>query len=263
MTHRDSVSANAEPLAVVGVLDILGGRTVRAVGGRRDEYRPLSQTLGDRDDAVADEPCTRARRLAERFGLRKLYIADLDAILHARPNEHALDEVAGEYDSVMLDLGVRDVAATVRVAARWPTWEIVIALETWTNCESLSQVVAEIDPRRIWFSVDLRDGVPQRAPHSDWPHTALDIVAAAQDAGIRQFVILDLKAVGERRGVPTNALCRSIRHNWPATRLATGGGVRGLADLEALAQAGVCRALVGTALHDGSLTPADLQPYRI
>jgi len=40
--------------------------------------------------------------------------------------------------------------------------------------------------------------------------------------------------------------------------LIAGGGVRGLADLTALARAGCNAALVASALHDGKLLPEDL-----
>ena len=43
-----------------------------------------------------------------------------------------------------------------------------------------------------------------------------------------------------------------------ARRLYAAGGVRGLADLTGLAQVGAAGALVATALHDGSLSAADI-----
>jgi phosphoribosylformimino-5-aminoimidazole carboxamide ribotide isomerase len=41
--------------------------------------------------------------------------------------------------------------------------------------------------------------------------------------------------------------------------IVAGGGVRGVPDLEALANAGCDAALVASALHDGRLTPHDIR----
>ncbi|MFW6184077.1 MAG: HisA/HisF-related TIM barrel protein, partial [Chloroflexota bacterium] len=50
----------------------------------------------------------------------------------------------------------------------------------------------------------------------------------------------------------------SLRHEYPALSYYAGGGVRGPADLDALARAGAAGALVATAFHHGTLTAADL-----
>jgi phosphoribosylformimino-5-aminoimidazole carboxamide ribotide isomerase len=66
---------------------------------------------------------------------------------------------------------------------------------------------------------------------------------------------LDLKS--GRSGVPTLELCRAVRELSPDVEIITGGGVRGIADLEALERAGVDGVLIASALHDGSLTPEE------
>ena len=93
--------------------------------------------------------------------------------------------------------------------------------------------------------------------------TGLDSVAAALaavDAGIRSLYVIDLSAEESPRG-PAIALLTSIREAL-ATRAAsialhTGGGIRDLADLTALARAGAASAVVGRALAAGSFTIAE------
>ena len=66
---------------LVGVIDLMGGVAVRAVGGRRDEYRPVVGRLCDSPD-----PLEIANAYRESYGIDTLYVADLDAILGRPPN---------------------------------------------------------------------------------------------------------------------------------------------------------------------------------
>ncbi|MEX2558660.1 MAG: HisA/HisF-related TIM barrel protein, partial [Pirellulales bacterium] len=63
---------------------------------------------------------------------------------------------------------------------------------------------------------------------------------------------------GMDAGVAALALCRELRQRHQQLELVSGGGVRGLQDLRALAEAGCDAALVASALHDGRLTAGDL-----
>ena len=55
-------------MRVIGVIDLLNGRAVRACAGRRDRYPPIG------------DPVDLARRYVEHYRLLELYVADLDAI---------------------------------------------------------------------------------------------------------------------------------------------------------------------------------------
>ncbi|HEY3460070.1 MAG TPA: HisA/HisF-related TIM barrel protein, partial [Casimicrobiaceae bacterium] len=70
-------------MLVIPVLDLLGGHAVRAVRGRRDDYRPIRSPL-----AATSDPLLLAPALAAASAASTLYVADLDAILargdHAR-----------------------------------------------------------------------------------------------------------------------------------------------------------------------------------
>jgi phosphoribosylformimino-5-aminoimidazole carboxamide ribotide isomerase len=81
----------------------------------------------------------------------------------------------------------------------------------------------------------------------------LDDAGTAVASSVRQIIVLDLAHVGSEAGAGNLDLLREIHRRWTDVRLISGGGVRSRADLELLAQAGCSAALVGTALHDGSL----------
>src|SRR5947209_19648396 len=62
-------------MQIIPVLDLMGGRVVRGVAGRRSEYRALTSAL-----TASSKPLDVARAFRLHFGLATLYVADLDAI---------------------------------------------------------------------------------------------------------------------------------------------------------------------------------------
>src|SRR5436189_130791 len=61
-------------MRIVGVIDLMGRTAVRAVGGRRHDYRPVVSRLCSSPDPVE------VARGYRRLGLAELYVADLDAV---------------------------------------------------------------------------------------------------------------------------------------------------------------------------------------
>ena len=68
-------------MQIIPVLDLLDSVVVRGVAGQRDEYRPVESSI-----APSSNPVDVAIAFRETFGLNRLYIADLDAILRSEPN---------------------------------------------------------------------------------------------------------------------------------------------------------------------------------
>ena len=70
---------------------------------------------------------------------------------------------------------------------------------------------------------------------------------------------IDLARVGMGQGTCTEGLAVQLLKEYPEAEIITGGGVRGVEDLRQFRQAGVSGVLVASALHDGRLTPAEVQ----
>src|SRR5689334_15599759 len=65
---------------VIPVIDVMGGHAVRAVRGERSAYRPVESAL-----CRSSDPVRVAAILREHCNARKLYVADLDALLGRAP----------------------------------------------------------------------------------------------------------------------------------------------------------------------------------
>jgi phosphoribosylformimino-5-aminoimidazole carboxamide ribotide isomerase len=108
------------------------------------------------------------------------------------------------------------------------------------------------------FSLDLKGGLPL-ADRQAWGEAdAWAVAERAVGLGVRRLLVLDLARVGEGSGPGTEALCARLVREFPGLEVSAGGGVRGVADLGRLRDAGVAAVLVASALHDGILSPEDV-----
>lgn len=225
---------------------------MRGVAGQRSEYRPLVSRLTQSVQALDV-----ARALRETFGFRQFYVADLDAILNQQPNWDLYRQLVADGFALLIDAGIDsvDLSVTVRQAGGIP----IVGLESCSDPQTLAAIVAA-NLGEITFSLDLQDSQPLLPGGStDWDNRPLEIARQAVAAGAQQMIVLDLADVGTSSGGRTQELCRQILARFPALRVIGGGGVRSVEDVRRLAQMGVGGVLVASALHDGRLTPADVQ----
>jgi phosphoribosylformimino-5-aminoimidazole carboxamide ribotide isomerase len=244
-------------MQILPVLDLLEGTVVRGIAGQRHHYRPVRSVL-----TPDSRPLAVARAFRDQLGLSTLYLADLDAILHRRPNFACYRELVAEGFELLVDAGLRgldDAAAVLGCGAQ----QVIAGLETSPDPALLASLCASFGAERVVFSLDLKAGDPL-ADAAGWGGRApLELAACAVAQGIRRMIVLDLAQVGVGAGVETMTLCRSIRQQWPEIELITGGGVRGRSDLEELARLGLAGALVASALHDGRIGRDDLVGFEI
>lgn len=261
---------------IIPVLDVMGGRVVRAVGGRRSEYRPVVSRLTDSTD-----PVEVARALLELTGSDELYVADLDAILDPAWDGGLAARLSDAFPhtAVLIDVGIRTAADARKLPAfrprkpwpviGWPRWERrrnlvpVVGTESVGPAGDWEAAVEEFLPD-VAVSIDLSDGawLGRWEAWAGWGVTAADPAAVAEAVATvapHAVILLDLGRVGERRGPHPEVvrLLRQVRDRHPdreAVRLAAGGGVRNWDDVDTLAEAGADAVLVASALHDGTLT---------
>lgn len=246
-------------MRVIPVIDILQGQVVRGVGGRRSEYRPIKSQI-----AADSRPATVARAFVERFGFDTAYVADLDAIMHGSLAHTSWERIGSAGLGIWLDAGVGDYAAAQKIidccSAAAISLDLVAGLESLQSPQELANIQQLCGGRAI-FSLDMRDGeCLTRIPGwKSW--SPAEVVGAAIRGGTHRVIVLDLADVGERGGTRTIELCRQIRNKYSNIELVAGGGVRGVADLRALADAGCDTVLVASALHDGRLTREEIHQF--
>jgi phosphoribosylformimino-5-aminoimidazole carboxamide ribotide isomerase len=240
-------------MRIIGVLDLRHGRAVHARAGNRDRYELVQSVAGE---AIAPgDAQALARIYRDRFGLEELYAADLDAIAGRPPQDRLVSSLAA-VGALWLDAGVSS-ADRARHALTLGAAQVIVGLETLRSWRALDEICAAVDPRRVGFSLDLRDGTPLGNRGVSGGVSADTVAARAAEAGAGAIILIDLARVGTGAGIDM-ALVGRIRETASHTALLAGGGVRGVDDLARLADAGCDGALVATALHDGRISAGDV-----
>jgi phosphoribosylformimino-5-aminoimidazole carboxamide ribotide isomerase len=234
---------------IIGVIDLKDGQAVHARGGRREAYTAVSEAAGT---VINGDAVKLAGVYLDTFGLTDIYVADLDAIVSARPNDDVVQSICQLGGNVFVDSGVATLDEAHRVATAG-AHEVIVGLETLPSFDILRDICRDYP---VTFSLDLRDGIPMHG--TGLPDASPeDFAGQALSAGANAIIVLDLARVGGHAG-PDLQMLKRIRKVVRERAVLAGGGVRGAHDLKHLSDIGCDGALVASALHDGRLTQADM-----
>jgi phosphoribosylformimino-5-aminoimidazole carboxamide ribotide isomerase len=228
-------------MLILPAIDLLGGKVVRLVEGKRERATVYS---------------SRPVEVAERFlaaGATLLHVVDLDgAFSGQRENRAAVEAIVAAGARVQLGGGVRDldtVAALVALGV-----ERVVLGTAAVRDPALVEAAAARFPGRIVVSVDARDG---QVLVAGWEEAtgqdAVEVARASVARGAAAILYTDVARDGTGVGPNVAATARLWRELEPVPVIAS-GGIGALDDLRALQEAGIPEAIVGRALYEGHFT---------
>ena len=242
-------------MKILPVLDLLDGIAVRGVAGKRNAYRPVESQLVNNAD-----PLLVAEAFRDNFGLTEFYLADLDAILHDRPNLSIYEALVNHGFDLIVDAGLRDIDRAGELFAHGVS-AVIAGLETIPSPELLRGLTQTFHSDRVLFSLDLKNGTPLGDLRPWETSDPFEIGRRAVDAGMTRMIILDLAAVGVHDGISTIPLCQRLQDHSPQLQIVTGGGVRDTDDLKQLAVIGIDGVLIASALHNGRIDAATIRSF--
>ena len=245
-------------MQILPVIDLKDGEVVRGVAGQRATYQRVQSLLAP-DPTV---PAV-ATAFASQLQVDTIYVADLDAIAGQEPNWLALEQIHQAGLQIWLDAGVESQTRARQLLdyaeQHVPLAGVIVGLESVPDSETLADLWQLIGGERAIFSLDLKQGQPLTSSAGWDGQTPEEIAHQAIEIGFQRMIVLDLSAVGMDQGTPVESLCHNLHVAYPEVVLISGGGIRGLPDLQRLADHGCTGALVASALHDGRLGTAELQ----
>ncbi|TWT51510.1 1-(5-phosphoribosyl)-5-[(5-phosphoribosylamino)methylideneamino] imidazole-4-carboxamide isomerase [Thalassoglobus neptunius] len=239
-------------MQLVPVLDLMDGQVVRGIAGRRNEYRANQSCF-----VQGSNPLQTACAFRERFGLKRLYVADLDAISGRQPDLRVLGELVESGFRISVDCGSVSLT-TAEQLRQLDIDEIVIPLESLSDWQSVEQLIEVVPTTQLRFSIDLMRGRPMGSVGEQ--ESIRETTERVFGFGLTKFIVLDLASVGMDGGLNTLEICQSILEMNAEAKIWTGGGIRNCEDLEGLRE--VCDVdgvLIASALHDGKISPAEVQ----
>jgi phosphoribosylformimino-5-aminoimidazole carboxamide ribotide isomerase len=240
---------------ILAAIDLRAGKVVR-----------LRQGDFAREDVYSDDPIEVGQRFVDA-GVRWLHVVDLDAARsgaseNREPIRRLLTNLADEV-AIEVGGGVRDessAAELLKAGAR----RVVLGTAALTAPELVRRVVGEHGAQSVVVAIDVRAG---RAYGKGWGPDGAgppveeaigDLVAM----GVETFEVTAIDRDGSLEGPDLDLLgqaldvARSASASGTAAVIAS-GGVRSIADLEAVLRLRCSGAIVGRALYEGRFRLGD------
>ncbi len=233
-------------MQIIPVVDLMQGQVVHAKRGIRSQYQPIQSDLCN-----SSAPLAIIEALLKLYPFQTLYIADLDAILGVGNHNELITHISEIYPqlTIWLDCGIRQVNA--RALYQSHNIRPVVGSENIANLQ---------DYRAISYGCE-----SQHVLSLDYSATSAMGIAELHNAARfwpDDTICMTLNAVGNTQGVDLerlNNLMLLNRARKNHSHLYAAGGVRNMADIEALEKMGITGVLVATALHAGKLSKADIE----
>jgi phosphoribosylformimino-5-aminoimidazole carboxamide ribotide isomerase len=241
-------------MLLIPAIDIRNGRCVRLFQG------DFAQETRYDVDAVELAASYAAQ------GAPWLHVVDLDGAERGSPVNLSLVERIGTNANLAVQLGggIRtddDLQAALNVVQR-----VVIGSLTVKDPETVARWLDTHGGERLTLALDIRlddGGVPRITTHG-WTEASQmslwDAIEHYAPAGLKHVLCTDVARDGALTG-PNVDLYAQIKARAPQIELQASGGVRGVADLEQLADIGIDAAISGKALLEGRLTAKEMEPF--
>jgi phosphoribosylformimino-5-aminoimidazole carboxamide ribotide isomerase len=231
---------------VIPAMDLRDGRVVR-----------LQQGDYGRETHYAYDPELLARMYAEA-GARWLHLVDLDGARDGGYGARRLLD-ALRHDgrlSVQTGGGVRN-EADVRGLLDAGAARVVIGSLAVREPVLVAGWLRRFGSERITIALDTRlDGGMWRLPVHGWTETGdrqlFPLLEAYVEAGLKHLLCTDIARDGMLTG-PNLTLYRTVLAHAPGIELQASGGIRDLADIRAVREAGCRGVVIGKAVLDGHL----------
>lgn len=228
-------------------IDLKDGRCVRLLQGRMEDATEFNP-----------DPADQARRFRDA-GFGRLHLVDLNGAFDGRSsNADAVRAVLAATDRpVQLGGGIRDRAAIDAWLADGVA-RVILGTMALRDPETV-RAACRAYPERIVVGIDARGGqvaVEGWAEQSEMKAT--DLALAFADAGVAAIVYTDIDRDGALQGVNVEATAELARVS--GLPVIASGGVAGIDDihrLKAVADAGIEGVIIGRALYDGRIDPAE------
>lgn len=242
-------------MRIIPAIDLQAGRCVRLFKG---DFAQVTE--------YSDDPLELAGRFAS-MQVDEIHVVDLDgARTGSQQNQAVVAAIAAQAGiSVQVGGGIRD-GETLR---RWLAGGVarcVIGSLAVSDGDTVAGWIDDLGAERIVLALDVNivDGLPLVATHG-WARKSTvslwDCVDRYGAAAIRHVLCTDIGRDGAMLG-PNLDLYSEFLRRYPDIQLQASGGVRHIADIEALRDAGVPAAITGRALLDGRISDTEVRSFR-
>ena len=237
-------------MLIIPAIDLKEGQCVR-----------LRQGLMDDSTVFSDDPVAVARRWVAA-GCRRLHLVDLNGAFAGEPvNGEVVTAIAAAYPELPIQIGggIRNLE-TIEHYVRAGVDYVIIGTKAVKEPAFVAEACAAF-PGKVIVGLDAKDGL---VATDGWAEVstvrATDLARQFESDGVSAIVYTDIARDGMMQGVNVEATVAMARAS--SIPVIASGGITDLDDIKALlavADQGICGAITGRAIYEGTLDVAEAQ----
>lgn len=237
-------------MLIIPAIDLKDGQCVR-----------LRQGLMEDSTVFSDDPVAMARRWVEA-GCRRLHLVDLNGAFAGEPvNGEVVTAIAAAYPGLPIQIGggIRNLE-TIEHYVRAGVGYVIIGTKAVKEPAFVAEACRAF-PGKVIVGLDAKDGL---VATDGWAEVssvkATDLAKQFEADGVSAIVYTDIARDGMMQGVNVEATLAMARAS--SIPVIASGGITNLDDIRALnavAHEGICGAITGRAIYEGTLDVAEAQ----
>ncbi|MFV8818776.1 1-(5-phosphoribosyl)-5-[(5-phosphoribosylamino)methylideneamino]imidazole-4-carboxamide isomerase [Haliea sp. E17] len=239
-------------MLIIPAIDLKDGQCVR-----------LRQGLMEDSTVFSDDPVSMATRWVEA-GCRRLHLVDLNGAFAGTPvNGEVVTAIAAAYPNLPIQIGggIRDLA-TIEHYVKSGVSYVIIGTKAVKEPAFVAEACRAF-PGKVIVGLDAKDGL---VATDGWAEVsgvqATDLAKQFESDGVSAIVYTDIARDGMMQGVNVEATVAMARAS--SIPVIASGGITNLDDIRALsavAHEGICGAITGRAIYEGTLDVAEAQKF--
>jgi len=237
-------------MLIIPAIDLKDGQCVR-----------LRQGLMEDSTVFSDDPVETAARWVAA-GCRRLHLVDLNGAFAGEPvNGGVVEAIAAAFPALPVQIGggIRHLD-TIEHYVRAGVSYVIIGTQAVKQPEFVAEACAAF-PGKVIVGLDAKDGL---VATEGWAEVsdiqATDLARRFEADGVSAIVYTDIARDGMMQGVNVEATVAMAQAS--SIPVIASGGITNLDDIRALvaaADSGICGAITGRAIYEGTLDVAEAQ----
>ena len=237
-------------MLIIPAIDLKDGQCVR-----------LRQGLMDDSTVFSDDPVAMARRWVDA-GCRRLHLVDLNGAFAGEPvNGEVVTAIAAAYPELPIQIGggIRTLETIEHYISAGVDY-VIIGTRAVKEPAFVAEACAAF-PGKVIVGLDAKDGLVATDGWAEVSEVrATDLARQFESDGVAAIVYTDIARDGMMQGVNVEATVAMAQAS--SIPVIASGGITNLDDIKALvavADQGICGAITGRAIYEGTLDVAAAQ----
>lgn len=237
-------------MLIIPAIDLKDGQCVR-----------LRQGLMDDSTVFSDDPVAMAARWVDA-GCRRLHLVDLNGAFAGEPvNGEVVTAIAAAYPDLPIQIGggIRSLETIEHYVSAGVSF-VIIGTKAVKEPEFVGEACRAF-PGKVIVGLDAKDGLVATDGWAEVSEVrAADLARQFESDGVSSIVYTDIARDGMMQGVNVEATVAMAQAS--SIPVIASGGITNIDDIRALkavAHQGICGAITGRAIYEGSLDVAEAQ----